>query len=520
MTSRLIFRMTAPVVATSLLLLIVGVGAAWYVHHLQNRVANELQANVSSLRAAEELVIALHEIRTQLDHYLLTGDRKYLHAVPALRAKTERWLAEAERWGTAPEEREMMSQARKGQDLFFADLDRLMAISTASSNQKIKDLVDHVLVGELLEPTEKYLTLNAKESEGSMNENRIFTTRLVYVLLLLGTCGSGAGLIAGFGFARAFQRSLVQLSLPIRAAAGHLDEVVGPITFTASTELNELESMSRLIADRIGAVVERLRQSEREVLRAEQLAAVGQMAAGMAHELRNPLTSMKILVQAAMARSENREAKTEEDSDTSLAPRPSILAPHLSGRDLIVFDEEIKRLERLVQSFLEFAQPPQLERKSSDVKRLVEETVQLVGPRAALCNTRIDLALPASAVAATLDAAQFRQVLLNLLLNALDAVGSGGVIQVALEVPPDGWLSLRVSDTGCGLPASLGSRIFSPFVTTKETGLGLGLSISKRIVEAHGGEISATNGPEGAGAVFTIRLPGVPEVEPFVDSSR
>src|SRR5580658_4343374 len=100
--------MTAPLVAMSLLLLVVGVGAAWYVHHLQSRVSDELKANVSSLRAAAELVIALEEIRNLLDKFLLTGDRKYLDGIPPLRAKTEKWLAEAERWGTGSHEQEMM----------------------------------------------------------------------------------------------------------------------------------------------------------------------------------------------------------------------------------------------------------------------------------------------------------------------------------------------------------------------------------------------------------------------------
>ena len=123
-----------------------------------------------------------------------------------------------------------------------------------------------------------------------------------------------------------------------------------------------------------------------------------------------------------------------------------------------------------------------------------------------VAQLRIDVNLSKEAVSAAVDAAQFRQVLLNLLLNALDAIGSGGVISVDLKTEPDGFIELRLSDNGRGLPANLGNRIFSPFVTTKETGLGLGLSISKRIIEAHGGEISATDRPEG-GAVFTVRLP-------------
>jgi signal transduction histidine kinase len=502
-------RMTAPVVVTSLLLLVVGVGAAWYVHRLQHRVSDELKANVSSLRAAEELVIAWNEVRTLLDHYLLTGDRKYLAAVPALRPKTEQWLAEAERWGTALNEREMMGRLRRGHTQFFVELERLRHDPSGSLDQKIKELIDSVLTREILQPTQNYLALNAAESDESINENQVFATRLIYGLLLLGTCGSGAGLIAGFGFARAFQRSLVQLSLPIRAAAGHLEEVVGPVTFSSTADLHEMENVLRMIAGQIGAVMERLRQSEREVLRAEQLAALGQMAAGMAHELRNPLTSMKILVQAAQARGERGGARGEKDMEI-LSPRSAASPAGLNGRDLIVLEEEITRLEGLIQSFLQFAKPPQLEKRNVDVRPLIDQAVQFVAGRAALRGTHIDTTLPAQAVRAAVDAAQFRQVLLNLLLNAVDATASGGTIWVDLGAEPDGGLRLRVADNGKGLPAALGNTIFTPFVTTKETGLGLGLSISKRIIELHGGEIAAENRPEG-GAVFTIWLPRGPE---------
>ena len=92
------------------------------------------------------------------------------------------------------------------------------------------------------------------------------------------------------------------------------------------------------------------------------------------------------------------------------------------------------------------------------------------------------------------------------MLNALDALGEGGVIRLEVLNGPPGWVTVQVADTGCGLPADLGNQIFAPFVTTKETGLGLGLSICKRIAEAHGGEIIGATRPEG-GAIFTLRLP-------------
>jgi signal transduction histidine kinase len=209
------------------------------------------------------------------------------------------------------------------------------------------------------------------------------------------------------------------------------------------------------------------------------------MAAGIAHELRNPLMPMKILVQSAADR------------------QPS---PGLDGRDLAVLEQEISRLERSIQMFLDFARPPQIEKRTFEARDVLEQIVQLLEARAERQGVRIERRFPDEPLLILADVGQFRQVVLNLLLNALDAVPQGGTIRLGLRKEGDKWLTLAVADTGCGLPASLGAEIFEPFVSTKETGLGLGLSICKRIVEAHEGEIQAANRPEG-GAVFTVRLP-------------
>jgi signal transduction histidine kinase len=503
MSGRLLVRMTAPVVASSLLLLAVGAGAAWHVHRSQQSISKAVLDNVSGMRAAEELEILVREIRSRLDHFLATDNRQYLKDVAKLRDESEIWLAEAERWSLTPPEREYTARARAGHRRFFEELDRLTAGGPAGPPpEAIRALIENVLVREILEPTHAYLDFNEEEVAQAAAENQSFADRLVLGLLLLGICGSMAGLVAGLGFARAFTRALVQLSVPVRAAAGQLDEVVGPISFEAGGGLEELEGILRLIAERIGAVIERLRRSEREALRAEQLAAVGQMAAGMAHELRNPLTSMKILVQAALEGDGAGEGGNGDGPTGQTAGGPG-----LNRRDLAVLEEEITRLDRLLQSFLDFARPPEPEKRVVDVRPLAEQTLGLVTGKASSAGTRLRLQAPAAPLRAAVDPGQFRQVLLNLLLNALDAVGAGGDVEVAVEGGPGGGVTLRVADDGCGLPAALGDRIFAPFTTTKETGLGLGLSVCKRIVEAHGGTIAADPRP-GGGAVFTVRLPG------------
>ena len=197
-----------------------------------------------------------------------------------------------------------------------------------------------------------------------------------------------------------------------------------------------------------------------------------------------------------------------EDSESGYGIAP---AGYLNERDLRILEEEISRLEGLLQSFLEFARPPKLERREVDLNRLVEQAVRLVTARASQREIRIECRLPTGPlILFPLDSGQFSQVVLNLLLNAPGRGPSGGEIRVVLHQEPLGPLCLVVRDTGCGLPPDLGGRIFAPFVTTKEIGLGLGLSICKRIVEAHGGSIDGENGPEG-GAVFTVRVGGVQE---------
>src|SRR5262249_54467055 len=144
-----------------------------------------------------------------------------------------------------------------------------------------------------------YLDFNEEEIARSNEDNERTADQMVRGLLLLGICWPVAGLLAGYGIARIVSRSILRLSVPVRDAAGKLNEIAGRITLSARWSLEDLEAVLHTIAEQIGAVIGRLQQSQREVLRAEQLAALGQLAAGVAHELRNPLTSMKLLVQAA-----------------------------------------------------------------------------------------------------------------------------------------------------------------------------------------------------------------------------
>jgi signal transduction histidine kinase len=221
------------------------------------------------------------------------------------------------------------------------------------------------------------------------------------------------------------------------------------------------------------------------MIRAEQLAAVGKLAANVAHEVRNPLMAVKMLVDAAL--------------------RPQNARP-LTAEGLSIIHQEIGRVENTVQGLLDFARLPAPQRTICDIRELVTKAVDLVRARAGQQNVELAVECPESAVPANVDPEQVHRVLVNLLLNALDAMPRGGRLDVCVEASPDRPIRVTTADTGEGIPDTVLSRLFTPFVSTKPTGTGLGLSISQRIIQEHGGNLSAGNRREG-GAAFTITLP-------------
>jgi signal transduction histidine kinase len=504
MTARLLLRISAPSVGISLLLLAVGGAAGWYVHRLHKSSSELLDGAVASIRAAEEVTLAVSDIRFQLVRFATSDNRQLLKAVPPLYEATKKWVDEIERRVNNDQERELVDRVRRGYQRLGREFEEAARPASAANAPKLVwRLIDDLITKEILEPAQEYLDLTEETVSRANQRNQVITDRVALSLLLTGICGSAAGLVAGFGIARGVSRSIVQLYVPVRDASGKLGEVVGPASLESSAGIEELDTILHHMAEQVGTVVDRLHQSQLAVLRAEQLAALGQLAAGLAHELRNPLTTIKILVQTA----------AEADPATGLR-----------GRDLTILDDELARLERSLQRFLDFAKPPTLERQRFDLREMIGPILELISARAARQGVTLCYDPPGESILLDADREHIRQVVLNLLLNALDALPRGGRIRVGLDPagpppaaalpaepakpadPGRGWVRIRVADNGPGLPAELGGRIFDPFVSTKETGLGLGLAICRRIAETHGGEITAANGPDG-GAVFEVCLP-------------
>jgi signal transduction histidine kinase/CHASE3 domain sensor protein len=490
MQSRLVARLTAPVIAVSAVLILVALAAAWYVRDSQRTLSTVIASNVTSVQAAQELEISFREIHVQFDRYLITLDRKHLESVPVLRRRTSEALAEAEAAAGSPQEQALMKRVRQGHEHFFAEYDRLSRNPPASGlYASVLQLIDTVLTKEILEPTREYLRLNEGVLAQTAEDNKQLSERLTFGVIGLGVCGAAGGLLAGWVIANSLRRSLLKTDEVLRDTAALLD-AAAQVRLVPIPGDGAPDGTLQRITEAAAAVLQRLKQTERDALRAEQLAWVGQMAAGIAHEVRNPLTSIKLLVQAAT------------DPRRSAGFRP---------RDLQVLEGEILRLEQIISTFLDFARPPRPDKKSVAVSELLTECLAGVRARAELQNVEVHLDVADSIPRVDADSGQLRQVIYNLMFNALDVLPNGGTIhvRVASEAATDGRPSMvlvNVEDSGPGLPPGLESQIFDPFVSTKDAGLGLGLSISRRIVETHGGSIEARNGPAG-GSSFTVRIP-------------
>lgn len=242
-------------------------------------------------------------------------------------------------------------------------------------------------------------------------------------------------------------------------------------------ELGELQrGFTRLVGD--------LQQSQQTLVQASRLAAVGEVTALVAHEVRTPLG---ILRSSAQMLSQETELSTD-------------------GRELLsIIESETARLNRLVSSLLDSTrmQPPQ--RAATDVHALVEHARSLLAAQARDRQVTVGIVLEAAHAIVECDGEQVTQVLLNLVMNALQILPSGGRIEIRTH--NDGRrLVLEVSDDGPGIPAEDRGRLFEPFVYKREGGLGLGLAVVRQIVRSHGGEVGVDASPLG-GARFHFSLP-------------
>jgi len=469
---KLHLRYLRPVALTSVLLLGLCAFTAIVLLREQAGTTASLAENLASRRASADLEESLIDLVGLL--------RNRVESVQAMHERIEKHLGTINRKADKPEEQVLAAELQDSYARYSALLKQLQ--QKDADHEAILEKAIGILESETLNRCEQLVDFNTSQIERSEDEHNRSLRRLAWGMAAVGFTGAIAGLVLGYGVARGLSMSIQRLQIGLRDAAGKLGPHAPEIVLTGEGDLSRVEEQVQELLGRVEQTVSRLQQREREVLRAEQLAAVGQLAAGVAHEIHNPLTSIKMLVQAG------------REDQAGLPPE-----------DLAVIEMEVKRMERSLKVFLDFARMPKPEYHRQEITIVATRTLDLIRGRAAKQGVQLLLTAPHNPVIVEADDEQIQQVLVNLCLNALDVMPGGGTLEMSIRSVLS-TIEIAVLDSGPGIAPSVMSRLFEPFVSTKETGVGLGLVISRRIVEEHGGRMFVANRVEG-GASFSVSLP-------------
>ena len=270
----------------------------------------------------------------------------------------------------------------------------------------------------------------------------------------------------------------------------------------------ELVKTNRELAEantRLQTAMEELKRNQERLVQSEKLAALGEMAACVAHEVRNPLSVIRSSAQLLTGKEPDKASEGKASEGKSA--------------ELIQFiQEEVTRLDRVVENFLKFSRPVKVTLADENFNEVVEYATRVIEEKARETNVTLAMNLTENPGHCELDREQFRQLLMNLILNAIDASPNGGTVTVSTSID-DRWGVVSVTDEGSGISREHQEHLFKPFFTTKREGTGLGLSISQHIARAHGGELTLMKTSD-QGTSLMVRIPRKGELQASGADSR
>jgi two-component system, NtrC family, sensor kinase len=376
----------------------------------------------------------------------------------------------------------------------------------ASYRMAQRDLRDQLLPA--LTQLNRDIYRQARESSvrGAYTRLEEIVTRERDALVLIIIFAVVAGLLASWLISRGLARPISQLRVAMaRVGAGEVDL---PIDVSSPDEIGDLarsfaqmtESLeqSRAGTTRLNSELERkifqLEKAQAQLVQSEKLASIGEMAAAVAHGIRNPLASLRAAAQVALRRPESAASRE-----------------HLS-----VIIEEVDRLDRRVSHLLSFSKPAPFHPLRENVARLVEDLLPAFTGLLREKHVMLELALAPQLPDVRVDPMQLEQALVEIVSNALDAMPTGGTLRIAAAADhtrgDDAAVVVEIVDTGVGIPARVLDSVCEPFFTTRPEGTGLGLAIAKRYIEQNGGALEIAS-VAGEGTTVRIRLPGVDHTE-------
>jgi signal transduction histidine kinase len=485
MWKKINLRIRIYMVLTTLVLitLIGGLVMVWYTYRMEGLLAFLVERNVAAFEGAEALESALVYQKGFLSYYYQDGNPEWLKNLGEYRQAFRerlgeaRHLAESEYQITAIEKiKSEFNEYTASQDQVIALYERGAVEKGAKLHKKVRDHYFKIL--EFCEEYKQFYKQRIAEvrarSHAQAGKLRIVAGTAVLAVLFL-------AVLLAFVLVNNVLGPVRRMALEANRRAGSRE---------ADDEVKALSRSVRGLMEDVDQTHTELEKSRENLLQAEKMALVGKLAAGMAHSIRNPLTSVKMRLFSLR--------------------RTLKLTPN-QREDFQVVSEEIDHTDTIVQNFLEFSRPPKLKMQAVSPSDVVEMVVQLLRHRLESYDVEVRVRRERPLPEIQADPEQLKEALANLVENACEAMkGAGGAIFITEEESFDASsgrvVVIELSDSGPGIPASVREKVFQPFFTTKEEGSGLGLSITTRIVEEHGGRVEIKS-EEGEGATFVITLP-------------
>jgi signal transduction histidine kinase len=455
---------------------------------LERRALQALGESMARTRTYAELETAMFDQSEVIWRYLSgmdpTAREEFRLAGQVVDYWQQRWAAELR-----PEEMELAKSVRDIQRQIQTAALNIFGLYDSGQRQAAFTMAQQELKGRLqpaLTQLNREIYRKARESSvrGAYTRLEEILADQKGILLLILVLALGAGLLGSWLISRSLARPLSELTGAMAVVgAGNLDH---PITPRSRDEIGEL-------ARAFAAMTDKLRQSRSRVVQSEKLASIGEMAAAVAHGLRNPLASLRAAAQMV------RHHPTAPSSSEYL--------------DAII--EEVDRLDRRIGHLLSFSRPAPFHPLRENVPRLVEGLLPAFTELLRERGVQLQLEIPSDLPEVRIDPMQLEQALVEIVSNALDAMPQGGQLRIS-ALNGEGEVSIEIADTGPGIPDQVLPSVCEPFFTTRPEGTGLGLAIAKRYVEQNGGRLEIAS--RAGGTTVRVHLPALVREEAGVET--
>jgi signal transduction histidine kinase len=454
----------------------------YYTQKMENILSAIINHHLTSYQAVEALETALVNQKGFVSYYFLDGDPDWLRQLGEYRQIFKERLHEVRLLANTREEENTIEQISTQYQDYIETKDKVIAYY--QDRQSHSGVVLHKEVRDqffrLLDICEAYKDLQKERIFNAQKESR----RQAEQYRAMAVTAMMVELIFGLSLALLLMQKVIRPICNLLLAANQKSDVHHIHDIVVALD----DSVRGLIRDAGQTYIE-LERSREHLLQAEKMVIVGKLSAGMAHSIRNPLTSVKMRLFSL-----NRSLDLSE----------------MQQEDFEVISGEIRHIDTIVQNFLEFSRPPKLKMQWISPSTVIDGAIQLLQHRLKSYDVRVEIRRKQLLPKIMADPEQLKEVIVNLVVNACEAMHKGGKIDIVEELddsdPSRAVAIIMVQDNGPGISKAVLEKIFQPFFTTKEEGTGLGLSIAERIVKEHHGSITVESAKK-EGASFMIYLP-------------